>query len=52
MSEWFTVEKIDSQTFAISEYKHWKKHTAICYVVRKVQFSLIPGWVFQILEKS
>ena len=25
MSNWFTVEKIDSQTFAISEYKHWEE---------------------------
>ena len=25
MSNWFTVEEIDSQTFAISEYKHWEE---------------------------
>lgn len=25
MDNWFTVEKIDSHTFAISEYKHWEK---------------------------
>lgn len=31
MSDWFTVEKIDAQTFAISEYKHWEeKH---CYLL-------------------
>lgn len=23
--EWFTVEKIDNKTFAISEYKHWEQ---------------------------
>ena len=23
--DWFTIEKIDSKTFAISEYKHWEK---------------------------
>lgn len=23
MSEWFTIEKIDEKTIAISEYKHW-----------------------------
>ena len=31
MSEWFTVEKIDSQTFAISEYKHWEE--THCYLL-------------------
>ncbi|HAH93524.1 MAG TPA: MBL fold metallo-hydrolase, partial [Dielma fastidiosa] len=25
MSEWFTIEKIDDQTYAISEYKHWEQ---------------------------
>lgn len=25
MNEWFTIEKIDDNTFAISEYKHWKE---------------------------
>lgn len=25
MSEWFTVEKIDDKTYAISEYKHWEQ---------------------------
>lgn len=25
MNNWFTVEQIDSHTFAISEYKHWKE---------------------------
>lgn len=31
MDNWFTVEKIDSQTFAISEYKHWEE--AHCYLL-------------------
>ena len=25
MDSWFTVEKIDCNTFAISEYKHWEE---------------------------
>lgn len=25
MDDWFTVEEIDTQTFAISEYKHWEE---------------------------
>ena len=25
MADWFTIEKIDSDTFAISEYKHFEE---------------------------
>ena len=25
MTDWFTVESIDSNTYAISEYKHWEE---------------------------
>lgn len=31
MSDWFTVEEIDSGTFAISEYKHWEQ--THCYLL-------------------
>lgn len=31
MDEWFTVEKIDADTFAISEYKHWEE--THCYLL-------------------
>ena len=31
MSDWFTVEPIDAQTFAISEYKHWEE--THCYLL-------------------
>lgn len=31
MNEWFTVEQIDSQTFVISEYKHWEQ--THCYLL-------------------
>ena len=31
MSEWFSVEEIDSQTFAINEYKHWEE--THCYLL-------------------
>ena len=31
MGTWFTVEAIDSTTFAISEYKHWEE--THCYLV-------------------
>ncbi len=31
MNDWFTVEEIDSDTFAISEYQHWEE--THCYLV-------------------
>lgn len=31
MDNWFTVEEIDPQTFAISEYKHWQETN--CYLL-------------------
>ena len=31
MKNWFTVEKIDDDTYAISEYKHWEE--THCYLV-------------------
>ena len=31
MIDWFTVEQIDSQTFAISEYRHWEE--THCYLL-------------------
>ena len=31
MDSWFTVEEIDDQTFAISEYKHWEE--THCYLL-------------------
>ncbi len=30
MKDWFTVEKIDDATYAISEYKHWEE--THCYL--------------------
>ena len=31
MNDWFTVEEIDSDTYAISEYRHWEE--THCYLV-------------------
>ena len=31
MNDWFTVEKIDTETFAISEYQHWEE--THCYLI-------------------
>ena len=31
MNDWFTVEEIDEQTFAISEYRHWEE--THCYLL-------------------
>ena len=29
--DWFTIEQIDKDTFAISEYKHWEE--THCYLL-------------------
>lgn len=31
MSDWFTVEKVDEDTYVISEYKHWEE--THCYLL-------------------
>ena len=31
MDSWFTVEKIDNETYVISEYKHWEE--THCYLL-------------------
>lgn len=31
MNNWFTIEEIDSKTYAISEYKHWEE--THCYLL-------------------
>lgn len=32
MSNWFTIEAIDAQTWCISEYRHWEEPH--CYLLR------------------
>ena len=39
MKEWFHVEKIDKDTFAISEYKHWEE--THCYLLIGSAFSVL-----------
>lgn len=39
MSEWFTVEQIDEDTYAISEYKHWEE--THCYLLNGTERSLL-----------
>ena len=35
--DWFTVEQIDQDTFAISEYKHWEEtHCTYCAEVERL----------------
>lgn len=31
MDDWFTIEELDTNTFAISEYKHWEE--THCYLL-------------------
>lgn len=39
MDNWFTVERIDCDTFAISEYKHWEE--THCYLLLGEMFSIL-----------
>ncbi len=39
MENWFTVEKIDGDTFAVSEYKHWEE--THCYLLCGTKTALL-----------
>ena len=40
---WFTVEKIDNQTYAISEYGHWEQTHAYLFLGQKIAVLLDTG---------
>jgi len=39
MDDWFTIERIDQDTYAISEYKHWEE--SHCYLLNGTSSSLL-----------
>lgn len=39
MNNWFTIEKIDNDTFAISEYKHWEE--THCYLLCGTEYAVL-----------
>ncbi len=39
MDNWFTVERIDGDTFSVSEYKHWEE--THCYLLRGTEKALL-----------
>ncbi len=39
MDDWFTVDRIDADTYAISEYRHWEE--THCYLLRGAARSLL-----------
>ena len=41
IKSWFSVEKIDSDTFAISEYKHWEE--THCYLLCGTEKAVFIG---------
>ena len=44
MADWFTIEKIDSNTFAISEYKHFEEvHSYLLIGARAAKNGLKQG---------
>lgn len=38
MDNWFTVEEIDKDTYAISEYKHWEETHSYCLTEKPTAF--------------
>ena len=43
MNNWFTVEKIDTETFAISEYGHWEKVHSYLLIGSKLALLIDTG---------
>lgn len=39
MNNWFTIEQMDSETFCISEYRHWEE--THCYLLNGTKHSLL-----------
>lgn len=39
MNDWFTIDKIDEQTYSISEYRHWEE--THCYLLNGKDHSLL-----------
>ena len=39
MSNWFTIDKIDADTYCISEYRHWEE--THCYLLNGSERSLL-----------
>lgn len=39
MKNWFTVDKIDNDTYIISEYRHWEE--THCYLLNGAERSLL-----------
>lgn len=39
MNNWFTIEKIDNDTFVISEYKHWEE--THCYLLCGTEYAVL-----------
>ena len=39
MENWFTIEKIDCDTYAISEYKHWEE--THCYLLLGTEYAVL-----------
>lgn len=43
MSDWFTIEKIDNETYAISEYGHWEKVHSYLLIGKKYALLIDTG---------
>ena len=39
MKDWFTIERVDEETYIISEYRHWEE--THCYLLNGAEYSLL-----------
>ena len=39
MKDWFTIDKVDEDTYIISEYRHWEE--THCYLLNGAERSLL-----------
>ena len=43
MKDWFTVEKIDEDTYAISEYQHWEETHCYLFLAARSRLACISS---------
>ena len=39
MSDWFTMDQVDADTYILSEYRHWEENH--CYLLNGTERSLL-----------
>ncbi|GAB1476916.1 hypothetical protein MASR2M70_17520 [Bacillota bacterium] len=48
LNDWFTIERIDEDTYSISEYRHWEETHA--YLLNGIEYSLLMFLTISVRE--